>query len=230
MDILEVSLPGDRSAEVGAIGPEDGATVLYFHSPSTSGEELSQAASVAARLDLRILTVKRPSLQCDDPGRFVAVVAQDVAAITEALALRRPAVLGWSGGAPYLLATSARLGAAVGSIQLVSPVPGPLTGPGAVLDQSARLRQVAATTADSSWASGPSALRDYQAVAAPWTFDLSAITQAVTIWAPSDDQVVPPRLVDQLARALPSAEIVAVPGEHDWLTKNWETVLERLRV
>ena len=229
MDVLQVSLPGRRSAEVGVVGPDDGDAVLYFHSPATSGEELTDAISAATRLHLRILSVKRPSLQCDEAEQFVAIVAEDVAAIVEALGLHRPAVLGWSGGAAYSLATSVRLGSKVRSIHLASPVPGPLTGPDAVPDQSARLRQAANTTATSSWVSGTFALRDYQAVAATWTFDLSSITQPVTIWAPTEDQIVPPHLVDHLARTLPNPEIVEVPGEHDWLIKNWETVLERLR-
>ena len=227
--MIELSLPGGRSAEVGSVGPEDGEPVLYFHSPSTSGEELGAAASAATQLRLRILTVRRPSLQCDEPDRFVATVAEDAASVAELLALRRPVVMGWSGGAPYALAMSARPGFEAASVVLVSPLPGPLTGPDAVPDQSARLREVANTTSNSSWASGPSTLRDYQAVAAPWPFDASSITRPVTIWAPVEDQIVPLHLAGHLARSLPSCEIVEVPGAHDWLIENWETVLKRIR-
>lgn len=229
VDVFQVVLTDGRSAEVGVVGPDNGTAVLYFHSPSTSGEELTAATSAATRHGLRLHTVRRPSLQCNDPEQFVTAVARDVEAIAETLALWRPAVLAWSGGAPYALAASARLGPKAGPVHLVSPLPGPLTGPAAVPDQSARLLQVAGTNAASSWASGPAALRDYQAVAAPWTFDLSSIVVPVTLWAPADDQIVPPRLVDYLARSLPNPEVIAVPGEHDWLTNNWETVLERLR-
>jgi hypothetical protein len=66
------------------------------------------------------------------------------------------------------------------------------------------------------------------AVVAPWTFDLRSVTQPVTIWAPTEDQVVPPRLVDHLARQLPQAETVNVHGSHDWLIENWFTVLRRI--
>jgi pimeloyl-ACP methyl ester carboxylesterase len=225
--VLKVSLPLGRSAEIGVIGPDDGDAVLYFHSPSTSGEELEDAASAAEQLQLRLLSVRRPSIACDEPEQFVQTVADDIASVAKALALNRPAVLGWSGGAPFALATAARLGPDIASIHLVSPVPGPLTGSDAVPDQSPRLRQVASTTATSPWVSGPAALRDYQAVAAPWTFDVGSITQPVTVWAPTEDQIVPPYLIEHLARRLSDASIVAVPGEHDWLTKNWKAVLGR---
>jgi pimeloyl-ACP methyl ester carboxylesterase len=211
------------------VGPDDGDAVLYFHSPSTSGEELEDAASAAEQLQLRLLSVQRPSIACDEPERFVETVADDMASVVEALGLTRPAVLGWSGGAPFSLATSARLGIEVAWIHLVSPVPGPLSGSDAVSDQSPRLRQVANTTATSPWVSGPAALRDYQAVAAPWTFDVGSITQPVTVWAPTADQIVPPHLIEHLARRLSDVAVVAVPGGHDWLTKNWKVVLGRLR-
>jgi len=227
--VLEISLPHGRSAEIGVVGPDDGEAVLYFHSPSASGEELEGAASAAEQLQLRLLSVRRPSIACDEPAQFVETVASDIASVAKALALKRPALLGWSGGAPYLLATSARLGPDVASIHLVSPVPGPLTGADAVPDQSPRLRQVANTTATSPWVSSPAVLRDYQAVAAPWTFDVESITQPVTVWAPTEDQIVPPHLIEHLARRLPNATIVPVPGEHDWLIENWRTVLGRLQ-
>ncbi len=227
--MIELSLPGGRSAEVSSVGPDDGDAVIYFHSPSTSGEELGAAASASTQHGFRILTVRRSSLECDEPDRFVATVAEDVASIVELLALDRPVVMGWSGGAPYALAMSARPGFDAASVVLVSPLPGSLTGPDAVPDQSARLREIASTTADSSWASGPSVLRDYQAVAAPWPFDLSSVTRPVTIWAPVEDQIVPLHLAGHLAQNLSDCEVVEVPGEHDWLIENWETVLKRLR-
>jgi len=71
-------------------------------------------------------------------------------------------------------------------------------------------------------------LRDYRAVAAPWSFEVSAITQPVTIWAPDKDQIVPLHLAEHLAEGLSNCEVVTVAGEHDWLLMNWDTVLQRL--
>lgn len=228
MDVLQLSLRGGREVEVSVLGPGKGRPVLYFHSPATSGEELGDAASAAERLHLRLITLRRPSILCDEPSEFVDVVAEQVAAVLDALALDRPAVLAWSGGAPYALATSANLGSGIDSVHLVSPVPGPLTGPDAVPNQSDRLKQVANTSATSPWVTGASALRDYQAVAAPWTFGLESIAQPVTIWAPTEDEIVPLYLAERLANQLPDSVIIEVPGAHDWLTQNWSTVLERI--
>lgn len=50
----------------------------------------------------------------------------------------------------------------------------------------------------------------------------------MTLWAPADDSVVPPLLVDHLARQLPSIERVDVAGAHDWLMENWATVFGRI--
>lgn len=190
---------------------------------------MSDAATAAVQHNIRLLCLKRPTVECSEAHRFVDAVATDVAAIAEALELRDPAILGWSGGAPYALAAASRLAPQIAAIHLVSPVPGALTGPNAVPGQTERLRQVAQTTASSSWISGPAALRDYQAVTLPWTFDLASVTRAVTLWSPSADEIVPSRLVEYLRNKLPNANTISVEGDHNWLTEGWGTVLSRLR-
>lgn len=228
VEILEVALPQDRSAQLRSMGPDDGGVVLYFHSPATSGEELTDAAEAAADLRLRLLCVNRPTIECVDVDRFVDRVAKDVAAVITALGLKDLSILAWSGGAAFALAASARLGPKVTSVHLVSPVPGPLTGPDAVPGQSERLRQVAGTTASSAWVSGPTAFRDYRAVSAPWTFEVETVTQPVTIWSPTEDEIVPPRLIAHLHQRLPNAGTISVSGGHDWLTQNWAVVLSQV--
>ena len=228
MDVQRVEVRHSRSVEVGVVGPARGRPVLYFHSPATTGDELGEAASAAVANDLRLVSIRRPSIECDDPGDFVATVAADTESVVGALDLGRPTVVAWSGGAPYALAAAARLGPAIAGVHLVSPLPGPLTGPDAVRDPSPRLREVARSTSASPWIQGAAALRDYRAVAAPWPFALRSVTQDATIWSPTDDEIVPPRLVNLLARALPSATVVATTGTHAWLTDHWPTVLGRI--
>lgn len=214
--------------ELRSVGPVDGLPVLYFHSPATACEEMADAESAAGSLGLRVSAIPRPLVAVEDPGQFVAAVAQRTADVIDALGVDEIAFLAWSGGAPYALAAAAQLGSSVTAVHLVSPVPGPLTGPDAVPDQTERLRQVAASTAASEWISSPAALRDYQAVAAPWPFDVGTIASPVTIWSPDDDEVVPPRLVEHLAAQMPNVDVVRVEGGHDWLMANWATVLARL--
>jgi pimeloyl-ACP methyl ester carboxylesterase len=211
------------------VGAEDGHPVLYFHSPATAGEELSAAQSAAEQLNLRLISLRRPSIVSHPGDDFVNTVAEHTEALVEALGVDPPAVVGWSGGAPYALAASVRLGRMVSAVHLVSPIPGPLRGPDALPNQTERLRQVAATSAASSWVTGPATLRDYQALASPWNFDVGAISQHVTIWAPTDDEIVPLHLLEHLAHALPSVDVVEVTGGHAWLMENWSAVLARSR-
>ncbi len=228
MRIEHVSPAGGTDVEIGNVGPVDGIPVVYFHSPSAAGEELDGAAEAAHATGLRLITLRRPSVAGDQPSTFLPTVADSIAQVVGALALERPAFLAWSGGAPYALASAARLGAETGPLHLVSPVPGALTGPDAVPNQSARLQEVARTTASSPWAGSPAALRDYQAVAAPWPFAVDEIEQPVTIWAPTDDEIVPPRLAAHLADRLRASTVIDVPGAHDWLIHNWDRVLRSM--
>lgn len=230
MGVTRVQLAEGREANVVRLGSSGGRPVLYFHSPASSGEELDGAAEGAAReLGIELLTIVRRSLAAHGAGScFMATVASDAALFVKVLALESVAVLGWSGGAPYALAASERLGPVVPAVHLVSPLPGPLIGPDAVPHQSERLQQIATTSPTSSWVVAPGALRDYMAVVAPWPFDVRSVMQPVTIWAPTEDDIVPPRLVDHLARHLPHAETINVPGSHDWIIENWSTVLRRI--
>ena len=230
MGVMSVQLAEGRDANVVRLGSPGGRPILYFHSPASSGEELDGAAENAAReLGIELVTIVRRSLAAHDSGScFMATVASDADLLVKALGLESVTVLGWSGGAPYALAASERLGPVAPAVHLVSPLPGPLIGPDAVPHQSERLQQVATTSPTSGWAVAPGALRDYMAVVAPWPFDVHSVLQPVTIWAPTEDDIVPPRLVDHLARQLPHAETVNVPGSHDWIMENWSTVLRRI--
>lgn len=230
VDVVRVQLANGREADVRRLGSPTGRPVLYFHSPASSGEELDGAAERAAReLDIELLAIVRRSLADHDAhASFMATVASDTVLLVDALGLKSVIMLGWSGGGPYALAASDRLGPVARSVHLVSPLPGPLIGPHAVPHQSDRLQQIATTSPTSNWVTAPGALRDYLALVAPWPFDVSSVAQHVTIWAPTADEIVPPRLIDHLARQLPRAEIVHVHGSHDWITDNWSTVLQQI--
>lgn len=191
---------------------------------------MSTAASAAERFNLRLISLRRPSIVSQPGDDFVTAVAEHTETVINVLGLDEPAVVGWSGGAPYALAALSRLGREISEAHLVSPVPGPLRGPDAAPNQTERLRQIANTTAASSWATGPATLRDYRAVASPWNFDIGGIRQRVTIWAATTDEIVPLHLVKHLAQSLPNADVVEVVGSHDWLMDNWPTVLARLSV
>lgn len=232
VDVTSVRLSEGRTAEVLRHGRPGGRATLFFHSPATAGEELDGAAEEAAdQLGIELLTIVRRSLAGDGADeRFMAAVATDAHLVVAALGLEPLVVLGWSGGAPYALAATDQLGPMVSAVHLVSPLPGPLTGPDALPHQSPRLRQIAETAPTSSWAAAPGTLRDYRALAAPWPFEVRSVVQPVTIWSPTADEIVPPRLIDHLARQLPHVEVVGVAGSHDWMRENWATVLRRITI
>jgi len=100
-------------------GPADGAPVLFSPGAATSGS-LGFAAGVVQRLGARLIAVDRPGLGGSDPapGRTLLDTAADLRALAAALALERPAIVGFSQGAPLALACAAA--DAVSAVAVVS--------------------------------------------------------------------------------------------------------------
>jgi pimeloyl-ACP methyl ester carboxylesterase len=93
-------------------GDPDGKPLFWIH--GTPGGRLSRHPdpTLWRRLGLRVITVDRPGygLSAPLPGRPVAHIAADVAALADHLGIRRFAVHGGSGGGPHALAVAALLG------------------------------------------------------------------------------------------------------------------------
>ncbi len=100
-------------------GPEDGAPVLFSPGAATSSS-LGFAGGAVVRLGARLIAVDRPGLGGSDPapGRTLLDTAADVRALAAALALKRPAIVGFSQGAPLALACAAA--DAVSAVAVVS--------------------------------------------------------------------------------------------------------------
>lgn len=100
-------------------GPADGVPVLFSPGAATSSL-LGFAADAVERLGVRLIAVDRPGLGRSDPapGRTLLDTAADVRALAAALALERPAMVGFSQGAPLALACAAA--GAVSAVALVS--------------------------------------------------------------------------------------------------------------
>ena len=133
---FEVSAPARRGAARVAPerrmawsewGPADGAPVLFSPGAATSCS-LGFAGGALERLGARLIAVDRPGLGGSDPapGRTLLDTAADVRALAAALALERPAIVGFSQGAPLALAC-----AAAGAVSAVAVVSGTdeLAGP-----------------------------------------------------------------------------------------------------
>lgn len=108
----EVILPGGRQLAYAEFGRADGAPVFYFHgSPSSRLEPLLIGDEVLSRLGLRVIAPDRPGMggSAFQPGRRLTDWPADVAALADALGLDRFAVLGNSGGGPYVAACAAKI-------------------------------------------------------------------------------------------------------------------------
>jgi pimeloyl-ACP methyl ester carboxylesterase len=101
-------------------GPADGAPVLFSPGAATSSS-LGFAGAALERLGARLIAVDRPGLGGSDasPDRTLLDGAADVRALAAALSLERPAIVGFSQGAPLALAC-----AAAGAVSAVAVVSG----------------------------------------------------------------------------------------------------------
>jgi pimeloyl-ACP methyl ester carboxylesterase len=107
-------------------GDPAGSPVLLFHgAPGARGFRPRRAETEAA--GVRLITFDRRGYDGSDPSSApgVLAVADDALALADALALERVAVVGWSGGGPFAVATAWRAPERVTALAVVS-APGPL--------------------------------------------------------------------------------------------------------
>lgn len=100
-------------------GPADGAPVLFSPGAATSSL-LGFATHSLERLGARLIAVDRPGLGGSDaaPDRTLLDGAADVRALAAELSLERPAIVGFSQGAPLALACA--VAGAVSAVAVVS--------------------------------------------------------------------------------------------------------------
>ncbi len=100
-----------RRLSVEISGQLDGSPVILLHGTPGSRVGPKPRGMVLYRLGIRLISFDRPGYGRSDrrPGRRVADVAEDVAAIADAFGIGRFAVAGRSGGGPHALACAALL-------------------------------------------------------------------------------------------------------------------------
>ena len=119
----QIVLPGGRKIAYAEFGDTDGTPVLYFHgSPSSRMEPLLIGDETLTRLGLRVIAPDRPGMGGSDfvPRRRFIDWPADVVALADALRLDRFAVLGNSGGAPYVAVCAATIPARLIAAVIVS--------------------------------------------------------------------------------------------------------------
>ncbi len=122
----EVAVADGRTVNVYEAGDPAGAAVLFHHGTPSSGLPYAPHVRLAEEQGIRLVSHDRAGYgeSSRDPGRDVAAVARDVAAITTELGIDRFATWGLSGGGPHALACAALLPervAAVASVAGVAP-------------------------------------------------------------------------------------------------------------
>jgi pimeloyl-ACP methyl ester carboxylesterase len=95
-----------RSLQVRAAGPAGGLPLVFHHGTPGGAEFYPPMFAAAVRAGLRLIIYARPGYGASSPapGRRVADVAADVAAILDELGEQHFVTLGWSGGGPHALA------------------------------------------------------------------------------------------------------------------------------
>jgi len=106
-----ITLPDGRNADMLIAGPSDGLP-LVLHEGTPIGLVLYPPTVRAAQVrGLRVILAARPGYEGSTPrpGRRVADVAGDTAAILDELGADTFLTMGWSGGGPHALACAAAL-------------------------------------------------------------------------------------------------------------------------
>ena len=120
-----VVLPDGRRLDVRVSGPADGLALVFHHGTPGAAPPVRAMERAAHARGLRLLTMSRPGYggSSRQPGRSVADVAGDTAAVLAALGIERCLVAGWSGGGPHALACGALLDATVAVLVIAGVAP-----------------------------------------------------------------------------------------------------------
>jgi pimeloyl-ACP methyl ester carboxylesterase len=103
---FETRTPDGRKLDVYVDGPGGGVPLLFHNGTPSTGLLYTPFVDEAAQRGLRMVSFSRAGYGTStrNPGRSVADVAPDVAAVLDDLGAPRFYTLGWSGGGPHALA------------------------------------------------------------------------------------------------------------------------------
>jgi pimeloyl-ACP methyl ester carboxylesterase len=106
-----ITMPDGRKVEFVTAGPERGMPLVLHAGTPVGLVFLHVVQDAAVRRGLRCVFVARPGYEgsTSRPGRRAADVAEDAAAVLDALGVTGFVTLGLSGGGPHALACAARL-------------------------------------------------------------------------------------------------------------------------
>jgi pimeloyl-ACP methyl ester carboxylesterase len=110
-DATDVYATVSGRLEVLTEGPAHGRALVFHSGTPSAALPFRPLTEAAGAQGLRLITWSRPGYGNSEPapGRSVADVAADTAAVLDALAVEEFVALGWSGGGPHALACAALL-------------------------------------------------------------------------------------------------------------------------
>lgn len=130
---FDLTLPGGRvlhAYDTGPTGSIDELVVAWHGGTPNTGEPPAPLLGDAARAGIRFVGADRPGYGGSSAASIsVGDVAQDVAAVADAVGARRFATIGHSGGGPRALAVAALLPTrTVAAVAVAAPAPWPAAG------------------------------------------------------------------------------------------------------
>lgn len=233
-----IELADGRQLGYAEYGPRDGEPLVVFHGLPGSRCSVFGGPSLLEKYNLRQIVLERPGFghSTYDPDREFVDWPADVREATEALDLDEFAVLGVSGGGPYVLACTARLPERLTNVGIVSGH-GPLDAPGATdgLSLVSRFGYATAPLPFVLWTvmwfviqsirldsghdaiqegvqQGPKGpLHETRLQVRPWGFDLTSIPCHVHLWHGEQDSSNPISMAEHVAGQVPSSTLHTYP-------------------
>lgn len=128
-----IQLIDGRALGYAEYGDPDGKPVFFFHGLPSSRLFIISLAKVSAEMGARIIAVDRPGFGISDfqPDRKIPDLPDDIVQLADKLGIRKFAVAGHSGGAPYTLACCKKMPDRITKAAVISGM-GPLDFPGAI--------------------------------------------------------------------------------------------------
>ena len=118
-------LPDGRCLAFDDVGDAAGMPVIYLHGTPDSRLARHPDDSVAASAGVRLVSIDRPGAGDSDPhpGATLADLGADLTHLLDHLGIERAALLGWSAGGLFALASATVLGQRVLAVWLVGTMP-----------------------------------------------------------------------------------------------------------
>lgn len=128
----QILLSDGRTLAYAEYGDPKGKPIFYFHGWPSSRLEAQLIESAAKKLNVRIIAIDRPGMGGSDfkPDRQIGDWPNDIVELANALELDRFAILGMSGGGPYVSACALKIPQRLTSAAIVSGL-GPFNVSGA---------------------------------------------------------------------------------------------------